>query len=119
MEKEDVIKEIEETLKVPLIIEELDKEINSKYKRYKKNVYEKINEFYKDLGKTRYLARNKDSKLIEQRLTKDLRILYLEVKDKTYAIKITNHKHLENEIEKFKQGKYEAFNREMEGKQDN
>lgn len=109
MEKEDFIKELEDTLRVPLITLEFDKEMHSKFKGYKKVIYEKMNEFSKDLGKTKFLSRKDDTKLVEQRLTKDLRILYIEKEDIVYAIKITNHKHLDKEVLKYEKGHYDRL----------
>lgn len=101
------IDELKDTLKTPIIIEEFEKEMHSEFLNYKKVIYEKINEFSKKLGRIKILARRKDTKLVEQRLTKDLRILYIENKDKVFAVKITNHKHLEKEILKYKGGHYD------------
>tara|TARA_Y100000034_G_scaffold76222_1_gene91576 strand:- start:19 stop:357 length:339 start_codon:yes stop_codon:yes gene_type:complete len=109
MEKEDFVEELKDTLKVPLVTTEFDKEMHSKFKDYKKVIYEKMNEFSKDLGKTKFLSRKNNTKLIEQRLTKDLRILYIEKDDKVYAIKITNHKHLNKEILKYEKDHYDKL----------
>lgn len=108
MEKID-IDELKDTLKIPSITEEFEKEMNSEFFDYKKVIYEKINEFGKDLGKTKILARRGNTKLVEQRLTKDLRIFYIEHKDKVFTVKITNHKHLEKEILKYKEGHYDRL----------
>ena len=100
------IDELRDTLKTPIITKEFEKTMHSEFLNYKKVIYEKINEFSRDLGRTKILARGKSTKLVEQRLTKDLRILYIEHKDKVFAFKITNHKRLEKEILKYKEGHY-------------